>query len=62
MPGTLTLPEWLPSGPFHVGSFGVSAAGVMGTTPPFGKSVDMVDVCTQLMEAGGGAKEGGGFG
>lgn len=41
------LPEWPPSG-----SLGVSPKLSFGT-PPFGKSIDMVDVCTQLMEAGG---------
>ncbi len=44
------LAEWPPAG--SIGSMGVSPRMAFGT-PPFGKSVDMVDVCTQLMEAGG---------
>lgn len=60
---SLTMPEWLPSGPFNVGSFnaglvgrsfGMSPHALLGSTPPFGKSVDMVDMCAQLMESGGG--------
>lgn len=43
-------PEWPPSG--SLGSLGVSPKLMFGSSP-FGKSVDMVDVCTQLMEAGG---------
>eukprot|EP00879_Flechtneria_rotunda_P007124 GHRR01007476.1.p1 GENE.GHRR01007476.1~~GHRR01007476.1.p1 ORF type:complete len:468 (+),score=244.37 GHRR01007476.1:1181-2584(+) len=41
------LPEWPPAG-----SLGKSPAMMMFGTPPLGRSVDMVDVCTQLMEAG----------
>ncbi len=44
-PVTWTGPDW-------------PAAGSMGkpyglASSPFGKSVDMVDICTQLMESGG---------
>jgi hypothetical protein len=51
------MPEWLPSGPFHVGSlgrsFGMSPHGLLGSTPPFGKSVDMGDAAAALMDGGG---------
>jgi hypothetical protein len=43
------VPEWPPAGSMH--SLGASPRLHFGT-PPFGKSVDMVDVCTQLMEQG----------
>lgn len=48
--GAALLPEWPPAA--SVSSLGISPRLAFGT-PPFGKSVDMVDVCTQLMEAGG---------
>eukprot|EP00775_Hariotina_reticulata_P012818 gene12818-12945_t len=53
--GSHKLPEWPPAG--SIGSIGMgmsplhSAMGLFGT-PPLGRSVDMIDVCTQLMEAG----------
>jgi hypothetical protein len=64
-PGLGGAPEWLPSGPFNVGSFGRGSLGlsphaVLAGTPPFGRSVDMVDVCAQLMEAGGAGRRGRG--
>ncbi len=37
------LEQWPPAGSMGSLQFG---------TPPFGKSVDMVDVCTQLMDGG----------
>lgn len=48
-------PQWPPAGSLGSGSFmGISPmARMLGTSPMFGKSVDMVDVCTQLMENGG---------
>lgn len=49
-PAKWSGPEWPPSG--SLGSLGVSPKLTFGSSP-FGKSVDMVDVCTQLMEAGG---------
>jgi hypothetical protein len=60
-PGSNKLPEWPPAG--SIGSLGMGM-GSMGMgmspghmmmfgTPPLGRSVDMVDMCTQLMEAGG---------
>lgn len=44
------MPQWPPAG-----SMGRSPGMMMmlGSTPPMGRSVDMVDICTQLMEAGG---------
>jgi len=61
---SMAMPEWLPSGPFNVGSmgrsFGMSPAGILGTTPPFGKSIDMMgDLGANLMEAAAGEWEGG---
>lgn len=45
------LPEWPPAG--SMSSLGRSPGFMFGSTPPMGRSVDMVDMCTQLMEAGG---------
>ncbi|WIA10973.1 hypothetical protein OEZ85_011133 [Tetradesmus obliquus] len=50
------LPEWPPAGSLG-GSLGMGMGlspghMMMFGTPPLGRSVDMVDVCTQLMEAG----------
>jgi hypothetical protein len=55
-PGSSKLPEWPPAG--SIGSLGMGMGMspghmMMFGTPPLGRSVDMVDVCTQLMEAGG---------
>jgi hypothetical protein len=49
------MPQWPPAG-----SMGRSPGMMMmlGTTPPMGRSVDMVDICTQLMEAGGEQGQG----
>lgn len=51
------LPEWPPAGSMgrSMGrSPGLLGMGMLfGSTPPLGRSVDMVDICTQLMEAGG---------
>lgn len=54
--GMSGLPEWPPSGAMH--SLGASprVGSCLYGTSPFGKSVDMVDVCTALMEAGGEAR------
>jgi hypothetical protein len=54
--GAHKLPEWPPAG--SIGSLGMGMGMspghmMMFGTPPLGRSVDMVDVCTQLMEAGG---------
>jgi hypothetical protein len=56
VPGSNKLPEWPPAG--SIGSLGMGMGMspghmMMFGTPPLGRSVDMVDVCTQLMEAGG---------
>eukprot|EP00882_Tetradesmus_deserticola_P003681 GHRQ01003895.1.p1 GENE.GHRQ01003895.1~~GHRQ01003895.1.p1 ORF type:complete len:465 (+),score=194.59 GHRQ01003895.1:254-1648(+) len=53
--GSHKLPEWPPAG--SIGSLGMGMGlspghPMMYGTPPLGRSVDMVDVCTQLMEAG----------
>lgn len=53
------LPEWPPAGSMGR-SPGMMFGSVFGSTPPMGRSVDMVDMCTQLMEAGG-APPGVGF-
>lgn len=62
--GSYKLPQWPPAG--SIGSIAMSPAlGHMGQlehmfgTPPLGRSVDMVDMCAQLMEAGGERGEGG---
>ncbi len=45
-------PEWPPAGSMGSASLmGMSPAARFGGSP-FGKSVDMVDMCQQLMEAG----------
>ena len=42
--------SWMGNGFPHPGtSYGRSSQYMMGTSP-YGKSVDMVDVCTKLME------------
>ena len=64
-------PDWLPHGgaaagsagaPFRVGSGGrsrgLSPAGpLLASTPPFGRSVDMADVCARLMMEGGAGEK-----
>lgn len=50
--GLPPLPEWPPAGSIGSGGMGLSPlmkGALMGTSPMYGKSVDMVDVCTQLM-------------
>jgi hypothetical protein len=59
------LPEWPPAG--SIGSLGMGMGMspghmMMFGTPPLGRSVDMVDVCTQLMEAGGESAAAAAFG
>lgn len=58
--GPHKLPEWPPAGSIgSIGmgmSMGMSPGHMMFGTPPLGRSVDMVDMCTQLMEAGGGRR------
>lgn len=51
-------PEWPPAGSMgSVSMMGLSPGGPGGLkgfgTSPYGKSVDMVDMCQQLMDAGG---------
>lgn len=46
------LAEWPPAGSMGR-SPGMMLGSIFGSTPPMGRSVDMVDMCTQLMEAGG---------
>lgn len=58
---TSWIPDW-PGAPGAGTSLGTSAGarlfgGPYGATPPYGKSVDMVDMCAQLMDAGGAAPQ-----
>jgi len=51
--GSWHMPEWPPAGSLGSGSLmGMGMSPKLMGTSPFGKSVDMVDMCTQLMEAG----------
>jgi hypothetical protein len=46
------LAEWPPAGSLGR-SPGMMLGSIFGSTPPMGRSVDMVDMCEQLMQAGG---------
>lgn len=64
LPGSSGVPQWPPAGSMgrSPGMFFMGRSpGTMGTSP-FGRSIDMVDMCTQLMEAGGENTSRVGFG
>lgn len=60
LPESWAMPEWPPNGSLgsNTGSFLMGLSPGMGLgkfgTSPYGKSLDMVDMCTQLMDGGGG--------
>lgn len=46
------LPEWPPTGSLGSGSMLMAMSPNFMSASPFGKSVDMIDFCTQLMQSG----------
>ncbi len=46
------LPEWPPAGSLGTGSLLMGMSPSMLRGSPFGKSIDMLDMCAQLMQAG----------
>lgn len=49
--GSLPLPEWPPGGSMGSGMFMGMSPGFFGASP-LGKSVDMIDICTQMLLPG----------